>query len=304
MSDININTSTSKQAYQEFLTTSRGKLRPIPFRETQQEGATGWGVESSSTSGKNKLANMFSTALYSALDGNLIHIKLTIKGDPYWMFPRPMVLGQDKIQFKADMPVEDAMRELQRIHETTNSVNLFGTDNFIIVRFRTPRIYNETMNPDNPDPFTEVETFSGVYRVLSIISKFEMGKFSQELNCQLDPVINTSDFIELIEKNAATLDIPATVQDLAGAKVVPVTAIKTQKTFSGLSTTISNAGTSFGNQINGVADTVRNAAGQVTEFGSATVGQVINAGKSNVPALPTPDLIARAKTIIPPTFLG
>ena len=91
-----------------------------------------------------------------------------------------------------------AIDEIKNSHKKyPDTVNLFGTDNFIVIRFRTPRIFNETVGVD--DPYTEVEMFSGVYKVVTINSKFELGRFSQELTCILDPVINLSDFLNDVE---------------------------------------------------------------------------------------------------------
>jgi len=288
VADVNISSSSAKQAYQDFLTTSKGKLRPIPFREAQQESSVGAGVEANSTSGKNKLASLFSTVLYSDIGANLVHIKLNIKGDPYWLSPAP-IAGAPVLPYKRTMGVDQAMEILKSGHKITNTVNLFGTDNFIILRFRTPRIFDETVNPTTSDPFTEVETFSGVYRVLTVIHKFEMGKFSQELTCLLDPVINTIDFIEQVEANAATLDTPTTVNDLVsrGAKVIPDTAQGTQRIMGAV------------DKAKGVVETARNSAGQVRELGAQTIGQVGNAIKSNVPPLPTTDLVAVVKSKFP-----
>ena len=77
--------------------------------------------------------------------------------------------------------------------------NIYGTDNMIVIRFRTPSIYTQageagsvgtTRPPLTDGTLDTVDTFSGVYRVTYINSKFENGKFIQELTCLLDPVIN------------------------------------------------------------------------------------------------------------------
>ena len=284
ISNVNLNSAATNQAYQDYIATGKGKIRPIAFREAPQEGASGQGVEATRTSGKNKLASLFSTALYSSLDASLMHIKLTIKGDPFWLFPMP-TNGESKFVYNADLSVSEAIANLKGV--PNSSVNFFGSDNFIIVRFRTPRIYNETTNPDNPDPFTEVETFSGVYRVLTIVSKFEQGLFKQELTCLLDPVINTSDFIKQIENNAANQDIPATASSLTGTPV-PSLNVKTQRISSNLSS-----------QFPGIVDTVRNSAGKVKDYGSLGAA-AINQAKSNIPTIPDPTLIFQASNLIGP----
>jgi hypothetical protein len=305
ISDLDINKPEVQQAYKEFITTSKGKLRPIPFREAPQESSVGSGKESNSDSGKNKIASLFSTALYSSLDASLLHIKLTIKGDPYWLFPQP-ISGEQRFQFLSDFKGKDEIKAIEFLKfahkkEKPNSVNLFGTDNFIIIRFRTPRIYNEVTNPTNPDPFTEVQAFTGVYRVITLISKFEMGKFTQELTCLLDPVIDTTDLINRIEADAKKLDVPATPERLTG-KLLQPTAIGTQKLMGSLGTKIDDvkaAAQATKNQVAGVADTFRNAKGQVVDAGKTLIGKAKETALSNIPPMPTKDLVLQASKYIP-----
>jgi hypothetical protein len=85
---------------------------------------------------------------------------------------------------------------------------MYGADNFILLRFRTPRIFDVSDN--DSDEFTEIETFSGIYKVITVKSRFEMGKFVQDLECILDPVINLKDISALVEFDAANQSIPTT----------------------------------------------------------------------------------------------
>lgn len=200
ISDVNINSAEAQNAYNTAISTRKGKLRPIPFKEGNQE-ATFSSVDPSNDSGRARTANVFASALHSSLDASLIQIKLTVKGDPYWLFPQGIASDESIMPSLANMSTRDAIESIKFSHKDPvsgeiGSANLYGTDNFILIRFRTPRIYNEVTSIT--DPYTEVETFSGVYKVIGIISKFEMGKFSQELSCILDPMINISDFPEFL----------------------------------------------------------------------------------------------------------
>lgn len=202
VSDVDINSPTSKAAIEQAKAQAAGKLRPIPYREAPQENNLAFGGEPTSDAARARTSSLFATALYSTLDASLQTIKMTIKGDPYWLFPRQLDTDLTALPFKARLGDSEAIKVIKSIHKEYNdSVNLYGTDNFIIIRFRTPKIAKEDTGlvdrPDNPN--VEIETFSGVYKVITIINKFENGKFIQELFCILDPIINLNDFINEIE---------------------------------------------------------------------------------------------------------
>ena len=218
ISDVNISSSDAKDAVTRANALGVGKLRPIPVRETLQEHNF-VGTETNTDAGKARTSSMFATAMYSSIDASLQNINLTIKGDPYWLYPRHTSLGNNPLNYKSLYPnQQNAIAEIKHQQEVYDmNSNLYGTDNFIIIRMRTPRIYNDTTGVI--DPYTEVETFSGVYKVISITSKFNKGIFTQEINAILDPVINITDirdFIKRVEENTKKLDpvTPPTITDL------------------------------------------------------------------------------------------
>lgn len=206
ISDVDVSSIAAKQAYEDMKTLSASKLRPIAFRETNQELAGIWGIDTSSNAGASRVSSMFATALYSTLDASLTQIKMAIKGDPFWLFPNPISSSQEVLPYLSNMKDSNGKQsDAEAINFIKNQqylvpdyANLFGTDNFIIVRFRSPKIYNETTS--DVEPFVESEVFSGVYRVISITSKFESGKFTQELSCNIDPMINLRDFLKQVEE--------------------------------------------------------------------------------------------------------
>jgi hypothetical protein len=213
VSDLNIQSQGTIDMYNEYLKTPRGgQLRPMAYRESVENSATGAGVIASSNSGVTKLASIFSTALHSGMDVNLVSIKLTIKGDPFWLFPQPVQDTRD-ILFNSLKPASEAIKFLKAGQDALpSSVNLFGGDNFILIRFRTPRTFDIVEDNGDDSKYTEIDTFSGVYKVITVKSRFEMGKFVQDLECILDPVINLKDISALVEFDAANVSTPATVE--------------------------------------------------------------------------------------------
>jgi hypothetical protein len=200
ISDVNLGSTAAEQARIAAEALAAGKLRPIPFREGNKEYSSAYSIDPNTDSGRAKTSSVFAQALYSAMDANLQSIKITIKGDPFWLFPQSIDYNTPIFPYLTNMSDSEAIKKIKYAQiDMPGQVNLFGTDNFIIIRFRTPRIYNETTGVI--DPFTEVETFSGVYKVIRVTSKFEMGKFSQELECILDPIINLRDFLKSVENS-------------------------------------------------------------------------------------------------------
>ena len=173
---------------------------------------------------------MFSVALHSSLDSSFQKIKLTIKGDPFWLFPQPITNDAARPFYNSKKTQAEAIDWIKNAHfRETDSVNYYGTDNFLVIRFRTPRIYNIEENDNDVDAYNEVATFSGVYKVVSVTSTFAVGKFTQELECILDPFINLVNFTKEIEGNAAQKDVPTTPNDLTSTNSIPVTATKQAK---------------------------------------------------------------------------
>ena len=248
ISDVNIKSQQALDTYKNFLEITKGKLHPTAFYPMIQDKSVGLGLESNSNSGIQKLSSMFSVALHSGLDASLQHIKMTIKGDPFWLSPQPFTDNTHQIYNSLVKPVETAINNVkQGQYNNHESVNIYGSDSFIIIRFRTPRIFNTDANTeDGSSAYNEVETFSGVYKVTNITSKFEMGKFTHELECNLDPQIRLLDFIKDIEDSTQTPDIPVTVSDMTTRRnLIPDTAIKTPKILGSLDS-IQNISTSAG----------------------------------------------------------
>lgn len=270
VSDVNINSPAAKSAESNLINLRKGKLRPIPYRENMQEIMLAGGIDPTSDAARSRVSSVFATALYSTLDASLQVLKLTIKGDPYWLFPRPVGAGLSVLPYKSNMSPSDAIADIKNSHiSNPDTVNLFGTDNFIVIRFRTPRIYNITSDQE-VDPFTEVNAFSGVYKVITIINKFEMGVFTQELSCILDPVIDLQDFLKAMEDDSGK---SADVTPQENTTVIPPNSIKTDKIMGST------------DDLKGQVATIKNQLGNITNLSKNIIGQATGSVTSNIPVL-------------------
>lgn len=201
ISNVDVTSAEARAAYTEFAKNSQGKLRPIARTETAQDRQIGMGVESSSNSGIQKLSSMFSVALHSGLDASFQRIKMTIKGDPFWLFPQPITDKNTRIYKSLLEDQQDALTLIKKGHQNLiDSANTYSSDNFLLLRFRTPRVYNQ--EDDEASPNIDIETFSGVFKVLRVTSRFVNGKFTQELECILDPEIRILNIADQIEEDA------------------------------------------------------------------------------------------------------
>jgi hypothetical protein len=239
ISNVDVGSAEAKLALSDFAKYASGKLRPIARMETSLDRQVGLGVESNSNSGLQKLSSMFSVALHSGLDSSFQHIKLSIKGDPFWLFPQPITDKNSRI-FKSLLPDQSAAIELiKNGHKLlTESVNTYGTDNFLLIRFRSPRIYNIDENQDSSNPNADVETFSGVFKVTTVTNRFLNGKFEQDLECILDPEIRVLNILDQIETDAKTPNKPTSLNNLTTPNIIPATAITTKKILAGNSNLI------------------------------------------------------------------
>lgn len=215
LSDVDVQGDAAKAAYATFSSYAAGKVRPTARIEATQDHQVGQGVESNSNSGIQKLSTLFSSALHSSIDASLIQAKMTIKGDPFWLYPQ--AYEDDNYQIFNTLKSEaEAIQWLKQAQfMVKDAVNYYGSDNFLMLRFRTPRIYGpEDTVRDTDTPNIYVETLSGIYKVISVIHKFSAGKFEQELSLLLDTEINLTNFTAQIEADAQKKDIPAKPRDL------------------------------------------------------------------------------------------
>ena len=229
VSDVDLMDPNTVSRYKDFLESTKGKLRPIARVETTQDRQVGIGLESASNSGIQKLSSMYSTAL-EGLDTGFIKVQMTIKGDPFWLFPAPIFGDGDRPVYLSLQEPQQAIEWIKQAHiKKDTTVNYFSTDNFIVIRFRTPRVYSEDDASKYPssDAYNEVNLLSGVYRVIQLVSKFENGKFTQDLDCVIDNEIDLRNFIKEIDSVMQAPDTPATVSDITNP--IPDTSIRNSR---------------------------------------------------------------------------
>lgn len=235
ISDIDYRSPEAISAHTRFIENSKGKLRPIARYENMQDRQIGMGLESSSNSGIQKLSSAFSVALHSGLDSSFQTLKMTIKGDPHWLSPQPYKDGEARL-FNSRKPVDEAIEWIKNAHfRVADSVNIYGTDNFILIRFRTPRVFEGS----NTEDVKDVETLSGVYKVTELTSKFSSGKFTQDITCIVDPEIRLADISDQIEEDASKRDTESTASQLTeNTRSLPTTSIQGDRLSQPASATI------------------------------------------------------------------
>lgn len=229
ISNVDINSLDAQTAYKDYVEGIKGKLRPVARIDTMQQRQTA-GVESSSNSGIQKLSSIFAVAMHSSQDVSFAKVEMNIKGDPFWLFPQPVSTNDAKL-FNSLKSKSEAIEFIKRAHfQLRDSVNIYGTDNFIIIRFRTPRVFdiNDGVN-DETNSLTDIRTFSGVFKVVTITSKFESGKFHQVLSCLLDYNIDIVNFMQEIETDIKKPDSPTSPEDLSKTNSIPESSITRQR---------------------------------------------------------------------------
>ena len=238
ISDVDLTPATTAALQSTYNSTKSGKMRPQVFVQGASDTAMKVGMDPSSDAGRARSSSLFATALYSGQGASLQTLEMTIKGDPFWLYPRQLGASDiDTFPYLSNLEPEVAIKEIKDSHKNStaimasgikkniSSVNVLGTDNFIVVRFRTPRIFNETTGVT--DPFTEVETFSGVYKITEITSKFEMGKFQQTLKGVIDPNIDLSEMPEILNQKINTAATDKSPSLTKATNLIPTSGTKT-----------------------------------------------------------------------------
>lgn len=116
-------------------------------------------------------------------NGDLISINLEILGDPFWIADSGMG------NYIGDAYNEDPSDQLTKDQTT----NYQGTDCYVNLIFRTPVepgvLENNAVSGLYIFPEGETENpYSGIYKVVTSVSKFNGGVFTQQLDCRRMPV--------------------------------------------------------------------------------------------------------------------
>ena len=139
---------------------SKVKKNPDLFN-TLRGGSGDIGVE-------QKIAESFHDAFINVTSSDLVRISFTIMGDTYYLVDSGLS-NYFAAQGSSTQITEDG------------TMNYESNDVYIYLTFRTPADINEKTGGFEFDE--GVSPFSGIYRVIKVISKFEGGTFKQDLEC-------------------------------------------------------------------------------------------------------------------------
>ena len=109
-----------------------------------------------------------------------------------------------------------------------------------------------------------------MYRVIQVVSKFENGKFTQDLDCVIDNEIDLRNFIKEIESVMQTPDIPATVEDLTNP--IPETNIRNSRLIGDGATDLEGAANNIRQQSGPAASALNSNLGTVPGISSLLPG--------------------------------
>ena len=139
---------------------------------TRQEAASPSSIKSNGGGGtedyKTIIAKTFQNALVNS-PVDLITVKMTIMGDPYYIADSGMG-NWSNVETGAFNVTE------------TGAVNYQNGEVDILVNFRTPIDIDQSTGYMNFGQTQLVDGFSGLYQVTRVISHFQSGKFTQELD--------------------------------------------------------------------------------------------------------------------------
>jgi len=102
---------------------------------------------------------------------DLIKIEMEIRGDPYWL---------------GESDYEQFTRLTNNTTEQPSKVgyaNFLRGENCLFLTFQTPSTYNDATGLIN---LQQSDLFAGVYTVITVVSSFADGKFTQRLDCSRD----------------------------------------------------------------------------------------------------------------------
>lgn len=152
---------TESKAQAANLGKSKVKKNPDLFN-TLRGGSGDIGVE-------QKIAESFHDAFINVTSADLVKINFTIMGDTYYLIDSGL-----SNYFAAESSASTQLTE-------DGTMNYEGRDVYIYITFRTPADINLRTGGFEFDQ--GVSPFSGIYRVIKVISKFEAGQFKQDLQC-------------------------------------------------------------------------------------------------------------------------
>jgi hypothetical protein len=150
---------------------------------------------------EQKIAQSFQDAFLNVTSADLVKINFTVMGDTYYLIDSGL-----SNYFAAESGSSTLLTE-------DGTMNYEGQDVYIYITFRTPADLNENGSFKFDDG---VSPFSGIYRVIKVISKFEGGTFKQELQCirmQAQPTDFDGKKLQTSTQNNSTVKVTGEAKD-------------------------------------------------------------------------------------------
>jgi hypothetical protein len=168
------------------------KISNIPVAGQAGAGTLGAGTDSTKVQ-----ARLVSQSILSGAKGDMLNLKLKILGDPQF-------IKQDDVFINPGHPDYDDTKVLST---TTNSLVMDSGEIYCYVTFKTPVDIDETTGLLRKDSKYVESVFSGYFRVMTVQSEFQNGKFVQTIDLirQFNQPGDdkSSDSNQLGDKNAA-----------------------------------------------------------------------------------------------------
>lgn len=155
---------------QNIATAGSGKIKEGQVPTSQRYDAVTYGTSGQGGGGLENAATIAARQFHDAITSgvDMIALTVTILGDPYYM-------GD------SGMGNYSAVASDNRYINSDYSINYQSGEVHVLMNFRTPVDIDQSTGLFSFTSTAEVPQFSGLYKILSAVSKFNRGKFTQTL---------------------------------------------------------------------------------------------------------------------------
>jgi len=158
-------TNTGNETAAQAANLGKSKVKKNPNLFSIMRGGSG------DADVEQKIAENFYDAFINVTSSDLVKVDLTIMGDTYYLVDSGLSNYFSAPSSQSSQLTEDG------------TMNYEAQDVYIYLTFRTPADINEKTGLVEFSNKDKVSPFSGIYRVVRCTSRFEDGKFTQELRC-------------------------------------------------------------------------------------------------------------------------
>jgi hypothetical protein len=197
-----------------------GGVQPVVNRPVSGHQSSSAGFNAQENAAVQKVANVMDS-IYSPIRGDMLNLDMRIIGDPEF-------IKSDDVYLKPGNP------NYPKAGDTRASDGSILTDQgdvFIYVEFKTPvDIDQETGLLRKDDNYLQ-SSFSGIYKLIKVVSEFKGGKFEQQLQAVRvgttgeNAIINLKDaqaIVQRLDTSEGTVDKQNTVKESQEIQAVPV----------------------------------------------------------------------------------